>query len=252
MSRIELKNICKNFGSKKVLQDVNLSINSGEFVTFFGPSGCGKSTTLKIIAGIEKPISGDVLIDGQSILNIPMEKRKTVIVFQEHLLFPHMNVEENIEFGLKMCGVDKALRKQKVSEIIELIELHGNEKKYPKELSGGQRQRVAIGRAIAVEPRVLLLDEPFSSLDMHLRDTMRELISELQRTLKITTILVTHDREEAFMLSSRVAIMLNGFIHQYDTPQKLYDKPSSIKVANFLGKKITSKVRYRTRFLCVN
>jgi iron(III) transport system ATP-binding protein len=237
MKKIELNNISKSFNGQKVLENVSFSALEGEFVSLLGPSGSGKSTILKIIAGIHVPDSGDILLDGKSIKETPIDKRGTVVVFQEPLLFPHLNVEENIGFGLKMAGVNKKVRVEKVHAIIELLKLNGCEKKYPEELSGGQKQRASIGRAIAVNPSVLLLDEPFSSLDISLRQEMRELIGDLHLRLGITTILVTHDKEEAFMLSDRIALLLNGTIEQYDIPQRIYECPSSIEAANFLGEK---------------
>lgn len=237
MSKVELVNINKSFDKKQVLKDVNLTVEEGEFISLLGPSGCGKSTTLKIISGIVKPDSGEVLFNGSSILSTPIEKRGAIIVFQEHLLFPHLNLEENIGFGLKMAGVSKKEIKQRVSETLKLLELEGFEKRYSNELSGGQQQRGAIGRALILKPKVLLLDEPFSSLDIKVRNSMRELVLNLHRELKITTILVTHDKEEALMMSNRIALMIDGCILQYDTPENIYERPVSEKAADFLGEK---------------
>jgi iron(III) transport system ATP-binding protein len=237
MKKIELNNISKSFNGQKVLNNVSFFVLKGEFLSLLGPSGSGKSTILKIIAGIHGSDNGDILLNGKSIKETPIDKRDTVIVFQEPLLFPHLNLEENIGFGLKMAGAPKKVRAEKIQTIIELLKLNGSEKKYPEELSGGQKQRASIGRAIAVNPSVLLLDEPFSSLDITLRYEMRELIRALHRTLGITTILVTHDKDEAFMLSDRIALLLNGTIEQCDTPQRIYECPSSIEAANFLGEK---------------
>ena len=234
---INLKNIYKNFEDKRVLDDISLLVEKGELVSLLGPSGCGKTTTLKIMAGLLTPDNGDVLIQGESVLNVPVEKRGAVIVFQEYLLFPHMTIEENIGFGLKMAKVKKKVIKDKVEEMLKLVELEGHESKYPNELSGGQRQRVALARALAIEPRVLLLDEPFSNLDPKLRESMREFTINIQKKLNITTILVTHDKEEALMNSDKIAIMLDGRIEQFGTPVELYEKPSSKKVADFLGDK---------------
>ncbi|KRQ87456.1 Spermidine/putrescine import ATP-binding protein PotA [Caloramator mitchellensis] len=235
MSTIELLNICKSFAGKDVLKNINLRIEQGQFFSLLGPSGCGKTTTLKIIAGLIKPDSGDILFDGCSVLNIKTEKRGATIVFQDYLLFPHMTVEENIGFGLKMTGVGKKIRHEKVKELMELVQLNGYEKKYPSEISGGQRQRAALARALAINPRVLLLDEPFSSLDERLRDNMREFVLDLQRRLKITTILVTHDKEEALMLSDKIALMFDGKIIQIGTPNELYNMPVSREAADFWG-----------------
>lgn len=237
MSQIVLKNISKSFGNKKVLDDISLVVEEGEMLSLLGPSGCGKTTTLNIIAGLLKPDNGDILFGNSSILNIAVEKRGAVIVFQDYLLFPHLNVAQNIEFGLKMAKVDKVKRQEQVKRMLQLVQLDGYEKKYPDELSGGQKQRVAIARALAIEPKVLLLDEPFSNLDMRLRESMRDFILQIQRKLKITTILVTHDKEEALMTSDKIAVMLDGKIRQFGTPTELYQRPVSPEVANFFGEK---------------
>lgn len=237
MSKIWLKNIYKNFDNKRVLEDINLSVEEGSMISLLGPSGCGKSTTLKIIAGILTPDKGDILFNGNSVLKVPIEKRGAVIVFQNHLLFPHLSVEDNIGFGLRMAKVDKAERMKKVKDLIELVELQGHEKKYPDELSGGQSQRVSIARALAIEPKVLLLDEPFSSLDINLRQSMREFICNIQRRLGITTILVTHDKDDALMTSDEIAVMINGSIRQVGTPIEIYERPNSPEVANFFGER---------------
>lgn len=237
MTKLHIKNLNKSFDGIKVLKDINFFIDDGEIVSLLGESGCGKSTTLKIIAGLIEPDSGDIILDEDSILSVQAEKRKTVIVFQDHLLFPHLNIEDNIGFGLKMAGIKKGIRKNKVSEIVSLLKLQGLEKRYPKELSGGQRQRVALGRALAIEPKVLLLDEPFSSLDIRLREEMRELVLRVQKKLGITTILVTHDKEEALMMSDKIAVLINGEIAQFDTPENIYEKPISPLVADFFGEK---------------
>ncbi|OPJ57271.1 ABC transporter ATP-binding protein [Alkalithermobacter paradoxus] len=237
MSRIDLINISKSFDEKTILDNINLSVCEGEMVSLLGPSGCGKSTTLKIISGIIKPEYGDILFNDVSVMNIPVEKRGAIIVFQDYLLFPHMTVEDNIGFGLKMAKVKKSIRKEKVKELLHLVHLNGYEKKYPNELSGGQKQRVAIARALAVDPKVLLLDEPFSNLDIKLRDSMREFVMDIQKRLKITTILVTHDKEEALMMSDKIAVMLDGRIKQFGTPYEVYNYPVSREVADFFGEK---------------
>lgn len=237
MSSVKLINLTKKFGKVEVLKNINLDIKEGEIISLLGPSGCGKSTTLKIIAGILDLDDGDILFDEKSVKNIPTGKRDASIVFQEYLLFPHMNVFENIEFGLKMKKINKNDRKEKVKELIDLVKLIGYENKYPSELSGGQQQRVAIARTLAINPKVLLLDEPFSNLDINLRNEMREFVSSLQKKLKITTILVTHDKEEALMMSDKIAVMLNGEIKQYDDPKTLYEKPKTKCVANIFGER---------------
>lgn len=237
MTKLQVKNLNKSFNGTRILNNVGFSIDDGEIISLLGESGCGKSTTLKTIAGLIHPDSGDIILDGASILNIPAEKRKIVIVFQEHLLFPHLNIEDNIGFGLKMAGVRKRIKESKVSEIIGLLKLQGLEKRYPSELSGGQKQRVALGRALAIEPKVLLLDEPFSSLDIRLREEMRELVLDIQKNFKITTILVTHDKEEALMMSDKIAVMIGGTIAQFNKPESIYKEPVSPLVADFFGEK---------------
>lgn len=237
MTKLQIKNLNKSFNDTRILNNINFSIGDGEIISLLGESGCGKSTTLKIIAGLIQPDSGDIILDEASILNIPPERRKVVIVFQDHLLFPHLNIEDNIGFGLKMAKVKKSVKEGRVAEIISLLKLQGLEKRYPSELSGGQRQRVALGRALAIEPKVLLLDEPFSSLDIRLREEMRELVLDIQRKLKITTILVTHDKEEALMMSDKIAVMVKGAIAQFDTPENIYNKPINPLVADFFGEK---------------
>lgn len=237
MSGIELRGINKNFDKKIILDDINLTVKEGEMISLLGPSGCGKTTTLKIIAGLIHPDNGDILFNGISVINIPVEKRGAVIVFQDYLLFPHLNVKQNIEFGLKMAKANKKKRIKKVNEMIDLVKLNGHEEKYPNELSGGQRQRVAIARALSISPKVLLLDEPFSNLDTILRENMRDFICKIQKDLNITTILVTHDKEEALMTSDKIAVMLDGKIKQYGTPKEIYENPISEEVADFFGEK---------------
>lgn len=237
MCCISLKNITKRFDGKTVLKNINLDIKEGEFISLLGKSGCGKTTTLQLIAGLMCPDNGDILFNNESVLNLPTEKREAVIVFQDYLLFPHMTIFENVEFGLKMRKVAKKVRKEKVENLLTLVKLDGFEKKYPHELSGGQKQRVAIARTLAVDPKVLLLDEPFSNLDVNLRNEMREFVLNLQKELKITTILVTHDKEEALMMSDRIGVMIGGEIMQFDTPKELYENPISKDVANIFGER---------------
>lgn len=237
MSYVKLINLTKYFGKSKVLDKINLEIKKGEIISLLGTSGCGKSTTLKLIAGLLKPDSGDILFDYNSILDVPTEKRNAIIVFQDYLLFPHMNVYENIAFGLKMKKVKKDKIDIKVKELLELIKLKDYENKYPSELSGGQKQRVAIARALAVEPKILLLDEPFSNLDINLRHEMREFVLDIQKKKEITMILVTHDKEEALMMSDKIAVILNGQIKQFDTPKNLYKNPNSKEIANIFGER---------------
>ena len=237
MSKITVKNIEKSFGKGKVLNSIDFEVEDGKVVSLLGPSGCGKTTTLKVIAGLLQPDGGDIFIGSENITKRSPEKRETVIVFQDHLLFPHLNVEQNIGFGLKMAKKPKKEIRDRVEDMLELVRLKGYNRKYPSELSGGQQQRIALARALAVRPKVLLLDEPFSNLDPKLRQEIRELTFEIQRHLHMTTILVTHDKEEALMSSDKIAFMLDGQIKQFGTPEELYQRPNSVEVAQFLGEK---------------
>lgn len=237
MSKITVKNIEKSFAKGKVLDQIDFEVEDGKVVSLLGPSGCGKTTTLKVIAGLLQPDNGAVFIGDENITKRPPEKRGTVIVFQDHLLFPHLNVEQNIGFGLKMAKYPRKEIRERVEEMLDLVKLKGTNRRYPHELSGGQQQRVALARALAVTPKVLLLDEPFSNLDPKLRQEIRELTFAIQRDLRMTTILVTHDKEEALMSSDKIAFMLDGRIKQFGTPEELYQRPNSIEVAHFLGEK---------------
>lgn len=235
MFGIELVNIKKSFNDKYVLKNVSFSVNEGEILCLLGPSGCGKSTTLKIIAGLLDADDGKIYLDGNLVNKIPVEKRGAVIVFQDFLLFPHLNIEENISFGLKMRKKNKKYIVEKVKKITKMVGLDGIGRKYPSELSGGQKQRVALARALAVEPKILLLDEPFANLDINIRNSMRELIRNLQRKLNITTILVTHNKEEALTMGDSIALMIDGNIIQQDSPENMYEKPNCKETANFFG-----------------
>ncbi len=237
MNKLKLIGISKGFEGKRVLEDIHFKVREGEMVSLLGPSGCGKTTLLKIIAGLIQPDTGDITLSDHSILDISVEKRGIVMVFQDYLLFPHLNVWDNIGFGLKMAGKKKPDIDKKVKEMLELVELIGFEKHYPRELSGGQKQRVALARALAIEPKILLLDEPFSNLDARLRENMRSFIRDLQKKLKITTMLVTHDKEEAFLLSDKIIVILDGKVEQIAAPEDLYLYPANMKVASLLGKK---------------
>jgi ABC-type Fe3+/spermidine/putrescine transport system ATPase subunit len=237
MASIEFKNISKSFNKEKVLAEVTFHVEEGTIFTLLGPSGCGKTTSLKLIAGLIQPDSGDILLNSTSLLSTPIEKRETILVFQDNLLFPHMSLYDNIAFGLKMKKCAREYIKTRVDEMVEIMELSGLEHKYPKELSGGQKQRGALARGLAVNPKILLLDEPFSSLDYNLKISMRELLKKIQKKLKITTILVTHDKEEALMLSDKIALMLKGKVHQIGTPYDIYERPNSVEVANFFGER---------------
>ncbi|MEW6622521.1 MAG: ABC transporter ATP-binding protein [Bacillota bacterium] len=235
MAQVKLQNIDKYYSGERIIKSLSFVINHGEFVALVGPSGCGKTTTLKVLAGLIKPEHGEILLDGVDITSIPAEKRDIVMVFQDHLLFPHLSVGENIAFGLKMLGIPRKVREDKVRVLLEMVQLPGIEKRYPAQLSGGQQQRVALARALALEPKVLLLDEPLSNLDPGLRDGMRELISRLHKELNMTTLFVTHDQDEAMLLADKIAVMLGGELVQYDTPFNLYNKPISREVANMFG-----------------
>jgi ABC-type Fe3+/spermidine/putrescine transport system ATPase subunit len=236
MTDVSLQHISKSYdGKTAVVKDFDLTIPSGQITALLGPSGCGKTTLLKMIAGLLEPTDGDVLFNGRSVLPIPAEKRNAVMVFQNHLLFPYMTVEENVGFGLRMRGEKQADIVDRVSEMLALVKLPGYEKRKPKELSGGQQQRVALARALIVEPGVLLLDEPLSNLDAHLRDEMRELIIGIQRKLGITTVMVTHDQEEAVILATHIAMIFEGELQQFASPVDFYERPLSERVARFFG-----------------
>ena len=235
---LELKNISVNLSNKKILKSINLKVENGEFISLLGASGCGKSTILKTIAGIINQSEGSIILGGNIADKIPTYKRKTVIVFQDFRLFPHMTVAENISFPLKMNGISKSQCREKAIELLGKVKLEGYEDRPVDQISGGQMQRIALARAIAAEPTVLLLDEPFSNLDINLRKDMRELVSELQSEYKITTILVTHDQEEALTMSDRIAFMHNGEIEQYDTPENIFRNPVNTIVADYFSEGI--------------
>lgn len=232
---LQLKQITKNFGETKVLKSFNLDIYKGEFITLLGPSGCGKTTTLRIIAGLQQPSSGQVLLNEKDITNLAPDKRDIHTVFQNYALFPHMNVEDNIGYSLKLKKYPKDKRKHAVQNILNLVQLSGYEKRMPNELSGGQKQRIAIARALINQPSVLLLDEPLGALDLQLRRQMQNELKNLQKKLGITFIYITHDQEEALNMSSRIAIMKDGTIEQIGTPDEIYNKPKTSYVAKFIG-----------------
>ena len=224
-----------SYGKNHILKDVNLSISSGEFVSVLGKSGCGKTTLIKSIAGLLDADSGDISIFDENVAKLPPEKRQTVIVFQDLRLFPHMNVEDNIAFAMKLKKLDKVLIKEKVKKLLEQVRLSGYEKRKVSRLSGGQMQRVALARALGAEPKLLLLDEPFASLDEDLRKEMGELVRRLHKENGITTVMITHDKEEAMELSDRLALMEEGRILAFDTPAKLYNFPDDSRIATMLG-----------------
>jgi putative 2-aminoethylphosphonate ABC transporter ATP-binding protein len=254
-----LENISKYFGSLVAVQDVDLVIEPGEFICFLGPSGCGKTTLLRIITGFEQQTSGDVIYDGKIINDVIPQKRDFGIVFQSYALFPNMTVYQNVAFGLKMRKMPKKLIDERVSEILQLVGLTEWESHYPSQLSGGQQQRVALGRAIAIKPKVLLLDEPLSALDAKIRVRLRTVIKKLQEELGITLIYVTHDQEEALALADRVVIMRDGAIRQIGTPWEIYKEPKTSFIAEFVGtsnfiagKKKNGKVQFGRLELAVS
>lgn len=236
MAYIEFRGICKSYdGVSQVLKNIDLDVEKGELVTLLGPSGCGKSTLLRSLAGLEQISSGKIILDGEDITNLPVQKRGIGMVFQQYSLFQNMNVEENIAFGLKIAKMDKLTISEKVKKAIEMVDLVGKEKSYPSQLSGGQQQRVAIARAIVMEPKVLLLDEPLSAIDAKLRRELQEKIKNVQKKLKITTIFVTHDQDEAMIMSDRIHLMNQGIIEQSGKPVDLYTHPVSKFAAEFIG-----------------
>lgn len=232
---LQLKNIRKSFGESQVLDGVTLEIQAGEFVTLLGASGCGKTTTLRIIAGLEMPDAGQVVLEGRDITKLEPNRRPVNMVFQNYALFPHMNVAENIGYGLKIKKVPKNIIAEKTEEMLRLVQLEGYGKRMPDKLSGGQRQRVAIARAVVNEPKVLLLDEPLGALDLKLRRQMQLELKRLQKQLGITFIYITHDQEEAINMSDRIAVMNGGILEQVGTPNEIYYHPETSYVADFVG-----------------
>ncbi len=236
MTFLTLSGISRSYGIYKAVNDFNLDIERGELVSLLGPSGCGKTTTLQMIAGLVEPTAGTIRLDGRDITNIAPAKRDLGVVFQSYALFPHMTVAQNVSFGLEMRKVAKAEREARVRDILELVHLSALAERYPREMSGGQRQRVAIARALVINPPVLLLDEPLSNLDAQLREEMQFELRRIQRTVGITTIMVTHDQAEALSISDRVVVMERGVITQVDMPYKLYEHPRNHFISNFVGK----------------
>ncbi|MEA4920155.1 MAG: ABC transporter ATP-binding protein [Clostridiaceae bacterium] len=236
MSYIELRQICKSYDdSQMILKQVSLSIEKGEFVTLLGSSGCGKTTLLRSIAGLETVDEGEILIDGVDVTHLNPRQRNLAMIFQQHSLFPTMTVQENVAFGLKMKKIPRPQIYQRVQDTLELVDLSGSEKKYPSQLSGGEQQRVALARCIVTNPKVLLLDEPFSAIDAKLRRALQIKIKEIHTELGITSIFVTHDQEEAMRMSDRIYLMNEGRIEQSDTPMNLYLHPVSSYAAGFIG-----------------
>lgn len=232
---IDLKNISKNYGGENVLENINLYIKENEFLTLLGPSGCGKTTTLRIIGGFEKPTEGRVIFEGRDITEVPPYQRQINTVFQKYALFPHLDVYDNIAFGLKIKKMSKQIIKEKVSEMLRLVNLQGYENRSIDQLSGGQQQRIAIARALVNEPKVLLLDEPLGALDLKLRKEMQIELKNMQQRVGITFVYVTHDQEEALTMSDTIVVMDQGVIQQIGTPVDIYNEPKNAFVAKFIG-----------------
>lgn len=258
---INLKNISKSFGETEVIKDLNLWIRENEFLTLLGPSGCGKTTLLRMIGGFEEPTEGEIILDDKTINNVPAYKRPINTIFQKYALFPHMNVFENIAFGLKIKKQSKKDIEEKVTKMLKLVNLEGYEKKSVNLLSGGQQQRVAIARALVNEPKVLLLDEPLAALDLKLRQGMQTELKQMQERLGITFIFVTHDQEEALTMSDTIVVLDKGEIQQIGTPEDIYNEPKNCFVAKFIGESniIDGKMKEdflvefaNTQFKCVD
>ena len=236
MSFLQLDDVSKFYGPNCVVANMSLSVQKGEFVSLLGPSGCGKTTTLQMIAGFADVSSGRILLDGRDITTAKANTRGLGIVFQSYALFPHMTVFDNISFGLEMRRMPKSERRERVTAALALVHLEQHATRYPRELSGGQRQRVALGRALVIEPPVLLLDEPLSNLDAKLREEMQFDLSQIQRKVGTTTIMVTHDQTEAMSISDRVVVMQAGRVTQVDAPYRLYEEPQTRFISSFVGK----------------
>lgn len=232
---VQLRNISKVFGDNVVIRDLNLDIEKGTMVTLLGPSGCGKTTVLRLVAGLEKPTSGQILIDGEDVTHKSIQHRDICMVFQSYALFPHMSLFENVAYGLRMINLSKDEVIKRVDEALNLVDLAGMGERYVDQISGGQQQRVALARALVLKPKVLLFDEPLSNLDANLRRSMREKIREIQQKLNITSLYVTHDQSEAFAVSDTVIVMKDGQIMQMGPPKQLYKHPNSLFMANFMG-----------------
>jgi spermidine/putrescine transport system ATP-binding protein len=233
--RIELRSLTKRFGDVTAVREISLAIEGGEFFSLLGPSGCGKTTTLRMVAGFERPTSGEILLDGSDVSGLAPNRRNVNTVFQSYALFPFLSVAENVAFGLKYRGLPKAQIAARVSEALELVRLAGYERRRPNQLSGGQQQRVALARALVLRPAVLLLDEPLGALDAKLRRTLQIELAALQKQVGITFLYVTHDQEEALTMSDRLAVMREGRIAQVGSPEEVYGEPRDAYVADFLG-----------------
>ena len=234
-SFIQINEISKHFGIVRAVDNVSFQIHEGEFFSLLGPSGCGKTTLLRLLAGFEYPTNGKLLLDGIDITSLPPDKRPTNMVFQNYAIFPHLNVEKNIQFGLRKLGLSKEEIEKRVKDVLSLVKLEGYEERFSSQLSGGQRQRVALARALVRQPKVLLLDEPLGALDKKLRDEMQLELRSLQKEIGITFVFVTHDQQEAISMSDRVAVMSEGKIQQLSAPNELYKNPQNIFVSDFIG-----------------
>lgn len=232
---VELRGVRRQFGDYLALDDVSLEVRRGEFFSLLGPSGCGKSTLLRLIAGLDQPDSGAVLIDGENMQGVPPYRRPCNMVFQNYAIFPHLNLRDNVAFGLRKCGLPAGEKEQRIDEMLAAVRLKGLDGRKPDQLSGGQRQRVALARALVRRPRVLLLDEPLGALDKTLREEMQLELRELQQSVGITFVFVTHDQEEALSMSDRIAVMSGGRVLQVATPHDLYERPNCRSVAQFIG-----------------
>ena len=235
MARVELKGVSKSFGPITAVRKADVVFEEGSFTTLLGPSGCGKTTILRMVAGLETPTGGDILVGGRRVNDVPIHKRNLGLVFQNYALFPHKTIAQNIAFGLKYRGVPKAEASDKVRQALEIVRLPGVEDRYPSQLSGGQQQRIALARAIVIEPDVLLLDEPLSALDANLREEMRVELKAIQHRIGVTSIFVTHDQSEALAMSDRIVVMSAGEVQQEGVPEEVYNTPANEFVARFLG-----------------
>lgn len=232
---LQLKNINKYFGKNHVIKNVNLNFEKGHFITFLGPSGCGKTTLLRMIAGFYEPDEGEILLNGKNIEKVPPYDRNTAMVFQEYALFPHMNVFDNVSYGLRVKKKSKDEIEKRVKQALALMQLEGMEKRFPNQMSGGQQQRVAVARALVMNPEVLLLDEPLSNLDAKLRESVRVELRQIQQKMGLSTIYVTHDQSEALSMSDSIVVLKDGIVHQVGTPQEIYFEPKTAFVADFIG-----------------
>lgn len=232
---LQLKQINKYFGQSHVIKDVNIDFEKGHFVTFLGPSGCGKTTLLRMVAGFYEPDDGEILLNGKRIERIPPYSRNTAMVFQEYALFPHMNVFDNVSYGLRVKNRPKEEIERRVKEALDLMQLKGMEDRFPNQMSGGQQQRVAVARALVMNPEILLLDEPLSNLDAKLRESVRVELRDIQKKMGLSTIYVTHDQSEALSMSDMIVVLKGGVVHQTGSPQEIYFEPKTPFVADFIG-----------------